>query len=139
MTHRLLLTFLYQNTSCWRLPAPKSRCIAQKAGYSYPTIRLPHTLSKLAGLSTRIYQTIYDGSLAFLTVLSPTEKASKTPKSSALTWRRSCVRITPGPSDFLTFLAEKDACKASFDAGQSSPTLGGGRVLDTFACKTAKI
>jgi hypothetical protein len=39
-----------------------------KAGYHYPTIQLPHTFSQLAGLSTRIYQTIYDGSLAFLTV-----------------------------------------------------------------------
>jgi|SRR5665647_32291 hypothetical protein len=51
-----------------------------KTGYDYPTIRLPHTFSRLAGLSTRIYQTIYDGSLAFLTVLSPTENASKHPK-----------------------------------------------------------
>jgi hypothetical protein len=42
-----------------------------KADYSYPTIRLPHTLSKLAGLSTRIYQTMHDGSLAFLVVASP--------------------------------------------------------------------
>jgi hypothetical protein len=55
-----------------------------KAGYDYPTIRLPHTFSKLAGLSTRIYQTIYNGSLAFLTVISPTENASKTAKSSVL-------------------------------------------------------
>jgi len=41
-----------------------------KAGYDYPTIRLPHSLSNLAGLSTRIYQTIHDGSLAFLVVVS---------------------------------------------------------------------
>jgi hypothetical protein len=41
-----------------------------KAGYTYPTIRLPHTLSKLAGLPTRIYQTMHDGSLAFLVVVS---------------------------------------------------------------------
>jgi hypothetical protein len=59
-----------------------------KSGYDYPTIRLPHKFSKLAGLPTRIYQTIHDGSLAFLTVISPTEDASKTPKSSVLTWRR---------------------------------------------------
>ncbi len=64
-----------------------------KAGYSYPTIRLPHTFSKLAGLSTRIYQTIYDGSLAFLTVISPTENASKTPKASVFTRRRPVVQI----------------------------------------------
>jgi hypothetical protein len=53
-----------------------------KVGYKYPTIRLPHTFSKLAGLSTQIYQTIFDGSLAFLTVISPTENASKHPKPS---------------------------------------------------------
>jgi hypothetical protein len=51
-----------------------------KEGYDYPIMRLPRTVSKLAGLSTRIYQTIYNGSLAFLTVISPTENASKHPK-----------------------------------------------------------
>jgi hypothetical protein len=56
-----------------------------KAGYDYPTIRLPHSFSILAGLSSRISQTIYDGSLAFLTVVSPTENASESPKTSALT------------------------------------------------------
>jgi hypothetical protein len=73
-----------------------------KAGYDYPSIRLPHTFSQLAGLSTRIYQTIYNGSLAFLTVISPTEDASETPKTSVFTRRRSGVRIAPGPSFFLT-------------------------------------
>jgi len=48
-----------------------------KSGYDYPTTRLPHTFSKLAGISTGIYQTIYEGSSAFLTVISPTEDASK--------------------------------------------------------------
>lgn len=42
-----------------------------KAAYRYPTIRLPHTLSKLAGLPTRIYQTVHDGALAFLVVIAP--------------------------------------------------------------------
>jgi hypothetical protein len=56
-----------------------------KAGYSYPTIRLPHTFSVLARLPTRIYQTVHDGDLAFLVVISPTEKASELPKFSALT------------------------------------------------------
>jgi hypothetical protein len=41
-----------------------------KAGYNYPTIRPPYTFSKLAGLSTRIYQTVHDGALAFLVVVS---------------------------------------------------------------------
>jgi len=44
-----------------------------KAGYSYPTIRLPYAFSKLAGLPTRIYQTVHEGSLAFLVVISPRE------------------------------------------------------------------
>ena len=68
-----------------------------KAGYDYPTIRLPHTFSRLAGLSTRMYQTIQEGALAFLTVVSPTENASKTPKASVFTRRRSGVRIAPAP------------------------------------------
>jgi hypothetical protein len=42
-----------------------------KADYSYPTISLPHTFSALAGLPTRIYQTVHDGALAFLVVVSP--------------------------------------------------------------------
>ncbi len=74
-----------------------------KAGYSYPTIRLPHSFSKLAGLPTRIYQTVHDGTLAFLVVLSPNEKTSKTPKASVFTRRRSGVRIAPGPSVFGFF------------------------------------
>jgi hypothetical protein len=41
------------------------------AGYDYPTIRLPFAFSRLIGLSTRIYQTIHDGALAFLVVVSP--------------------------------------------------------------------
>ncbi len=74
-------------------------------GYDYPTIRLPHTLSKLAGLPTRIYQTLHEGALAFLIVIegssSVSENASESSKTPVLTWRRSCVRITPGPSFFL--------------------------------------
>jgi len=41
-----------------------------KADYDHPTIHLPHSLSKLVGLSARIYQTVHDGSLAFLVVVS---------------------------------------------------------------------
>lgn len=65
-----------------------------KKGYDYPTIRLPHTFVKLAGLSTRIYQTIHDGALAFLVVISPQAKHSKQlenadacPKASVFTRR----------------------------------------------------
>lgn len=42
-----------------------------KSGYNYPSIRLLHTLTKLAGLSTRLYQTVHEGALAFLVVVSP--------------------------------------------------------------------
>ncbi len=77
-----------------------------KAGYSYPTVRLPYAFSKLAGLSTRIYQTVHDGALAFLMVVSPIETASENAaerrKMPVLTWRRSPVRIRPSPSFFLT-------------------------------------
>jgi len=83
-----------------------------KVGYSYPMIRLPHTLSTLSGLPTRIYQTVHDGALAFLVVISKgaakesspdlSEKAGIDAKMSALTWRRSPVRIRPSPS-YLPF------------------------------------
>ena len=52
-----------------------------KAGYNYPTIRLPHTFSKLAGSSTRIYLTVHEWALAFLVVVSPTENVLKMPKA----------------------------------------------------------
>ena len=48
-----------------------------KAGYDYPTIRLPHSFSNLAGLSTRIYQTAHDGALAFLVVVSQSRGIDK--------------------------------------------------------------
>jgi hypothetical protein len=67
-----------------------------KAGYDYPTIRLPHSFSKLAGLSTRILQTVHEGALAFLVVISGTENAAKkSAKASGFTRRRSPVRIRP--------------------------------------------
>jgi hypothetical protein len=66
-----------------------------KSDYDYPTIHLPHSFSKLTGLPTRIYQTVHDGALAFLVVVSskPTENASRAPKTSVFTRRRSPVRI----------------------------------------------
>jgi hypothetical protein len=45
-----------------------------KAGYDYPAIRLPFTFSALAGLSTKIFQTVHDGALAFLVVVSSSNK-----------------------------------------------------------------
>jgi hypothetical protein len=71
-----------------------------KAGYNYPTIRLPHTFSKLAGLSERIYQTIYDGSLAFLTVIPPTKIFQK-PKNPP-----SLHGVNLGDIDSLELLAD---------------------------------
>ncbi|MGZ4905036.1 MAG: hypothetical protein ACXV5F_08435 [Halobacteriota archaeon] len=85
-----------------------------KEGYEYPTMRLPHTLSKLAGLPTRIYQTIHEGMLAFLIVVTPTSTASKNDteklenvvkdaNTSAFTRRRSSVQIRPCPLFFEAF------------------------------------
>jgi len=81
-----------------------------KEGYDYPTIHLPHTLAMLAGLPTRIYQTIHDGALAFLVVVTPQtrpsiqlENADACSKTSVFTRRRSGVRIAPGPSVFKAF------------------------------------
>jgi hypothetical protein len=71
-----------------------------KEGYRYPTIRLPHTFLKLAGLPTSIYQTVYDGALAFLVVIAADGKAANTSETSVFTRRRSPVRIRP-PSGFL--------------------------------------
>jgi hypothetical protein len=72
-----------------RLDPKKARknSMRSKTGYSYPTIRLLHTFSKLAGLPTRIYQTVHEGALAFLVVISSTENAAESPKASAFTRR----------------------------------------------------
>ncbi len=79
-----------------------------KKGYDYPTIHLPVAFSGLIGLPTRIYQTVHDGALAFLVVVSAPDtesenssehkNATSTAKTSVLTWRRSPVRIRPSPS-----------------------------------------
>jgi hypothetical protein len=76
-----------------------------KAGYIYPTIRLPHTFSMLAGLPTKIYQTVHEGALASLVVISPTGKTSDS-KSSVSTRRRSPVRIRPSPLVFWGALVD---------------------------------
>ncbi|MGZ4864566.1 MAG: hypothetical protein ACXV5H_07105 [Halobacteriota archaeon] len=48
-----------------------------KERYNYPTIRLPHTLAKLAGLPAHIYQTIHEGALAFLVVIADSSSESE--------------------------------------------------------------
>ncbi len=61
-----------------------------KAGYNYPTVGLPHTFAKLTGLPTRIFQTVFEGAIAFLVVISPSnsilENCAESPQSPALTW-----------------------------------------------------
>jgi len=49
-----------------------------KKGYDYPTLRLPHQFSVLAGLPTCIYQTVHQGALAFLVVIAPTSASDYT-------------------------------------------------------------
>jgi hypothetical protein len=91
-----------------------------KAGYSYPTIRLPHAFSKLAGLSTRICQTVHEGALAFLVVISSTENASESSKTSVFTRRRSGVRIASSPSVFFDSETHKLSFIAHFFSHRSS-------------------
>lgn len=88
-----------------------------KAGYHYPTVRLPHQFSCLAGLSARICQTVFKGALAFLIVLPPAETANSSfngcdydvecSKSSVFTRRRSGVRI----ASIASFFFKSDALK----------------------------
>jgi hypothetical protein len=70
-----------------------------KTDYNYPTIRLPHRFSVLAGLHTQIYQTVRDGMLAFLVVIPSAtalsagepedeEQAFENPESSVFTRRQ---------------------------------------------------
>ena len=66
-----------------------------------------------------IYQTIHDGALAFLVVVTPSsaasEKVSDSPESPALTRRRSPVRIRPSLSCFRKLLIPKPSvCPLSF-------------------------
>jgi hypothetical protein len=48
-----------------------------KVGYDYPAIRPPFTFSGLIGLPTRIYQTVHNGALAFLVVVSSSNKSKE--------------------------------------------------------------
>jgi len=86
-----------------------------KAGYDYPTIHLPVAFSGLIGLRTRIYQTVHDGALAFLVVVSsactPSPSKPANHKNAivsavplAFTRRRSGVQIASSPSVFVILL-----------------------------------
>ena len=67
-----------------------------KAGYDYPMIRLPLSFSNLAGLSTRIYQTCYDGALAFLVVVSQSGGTDKNElkENAAESSKKTCNCVT---------------------------------------------
>jgi hypothetical protein len=125
ITQILVLMLRCQTTSCWKSTAAKSQSTAAKTDYSYPTIRLPHTFSTLVGLQTRIYQTVHDGALAFLVVVSSANVARNTSersknngasaKASVFTRRRSPVRIRPSPSFFSQSEALEPSIEAFFD------------------------
>jgi hypothetical protein len=51
--------------------------VPRKSSIRHPTIRLPFTFSGLLGLSTHIYQTVHDGALAFLVVVSSSVKSEE--------------------------------------------------------------
>ena len=84
-----------------------------KAGHDYPAIRLPSTFSGLVGVPTRIFQTVHDGALAFLVVISSASKSAAdkhenalpSAKASVFTRRRSPVRIRPSPLSFFQSVA----------------------------------
>jgi len=65
-----------------------------KADYSYPTIRLPHTLSTLAGLPTHIYQTVHQGALAFLVVVSSSNKSEEESQNKS---ENPAISLRPPP------------------------------------------
>ncbi len=86
-----------------------------KEGYEHPIIRLRHTLSKLARLPVRVYQTLHKGALAFLVVIAPKKSSNDVnvgrendavcSGASVFTRRRSPVRIRPGPLFFAMLMA----------------------------------
>jgi hypothetical protein len=65
-----------------------------KADYGYPSIRLPHTFSALAGLSTQIFQTVHKGALAFLVVVSSVGTSTERSDRS----ENACPSAYPPPS-----------------------------------------
>jgi hypothetical protein len=76
-----------------------------RAGYDYPTIRLPFAFSRLIGPSTQICQTVHDGALAFLVVVSPASFGVSSPNKCE---------------------------KPIFERRCSTPSHGGGREFDSL-------
>jgi hypothetical protein len=70
--------YFYPNHATQQLEVHRRKISLTRAGagYDYPTIRVPFAFSSLIGLSTRIYQTVHDGALAFLVVVSSTSKSN---------------------------------------------------------------
>ncbi len=110
------------DSSLLELGSSKISAHHAKAGYDYPTIRIPFEFSALVGLSTQIYQTVHHGALAFLVVISSTikrsesspdkhENACSSAESSVFTRRRSPVRIRPS----LSFFLQSDAINMADD------------------------
>ena len=71
------LQTIYENPVLQEIYRGTIRAHRAKAGYNYPTIHLPVAFSGLIGLRTRIFQTVHDGTLAFLVVVSPSGSASE--------------------------------------------------------------
>jgi len=98
---------VYDNSALREIHQATIRAHHAKAGYDYPTIHLPPTLSPLIGLPTRIYETIHNGALAFLVVVvrdaAKLKNASESPDTVAFTRRRPGVRIASSPSVFGGF------------------------------------
>ncbi|MEI7826682.1 MAG: hypothetical protein WCI87_02650 [Euryarchaeota archaeon] len=99
------------NHELFEIHRSKSSLHRAKVGYSYPMIRLPQTFSKLAGLSKLICQTVYDGALASLVVVSNSTVAAKSAERSenakvnvkSLRFDMAEVAV-PNPAETLFFL-----------------------------------
>ena len=84
-----------------------------KAGYNYPTILLPLTFSRFIGLSTLIYQTIYEGALAFLVVVSASPDRQKKPPQ-ALNLRIYTAKVTGSNPVEPIFFDDLDSISSLF-------------------------
>jgi hypothetical protein len=91
---RLLADFALPKNELLEVHHGKISLHRAKAGYIYFTIQLPHTFSTLAELSTHIDQTVHDGALAFLVVVSSVaiEKGANRSENAALNVESSVTR-----------------------------------------------
>ncbi|MFZ1021347.1 MAG: hypothetical protein WCE82_10880 [Halobacteriota archaeon] len=93
-----------------------------KAGYDYPTIRLPFTFSGLIGLPTCIYQSVHEGALAFLVVISSGSRRGRDNSVSNADQRLHTAEVgssnLPGPILFY----QSDAVMMADDEEEKLPT-----------------